>query len=77
MNIKGCRIKAGQRQEDLAVALHVGRSTVAKWESGDSTPRATMVPMIAIVLACNIADLYEDREITVENRRIKNERNKR
>ena len=56
--IKEYRQKLNLRQEDLARLLKVDRSTVAKWENGESTPRTNMLPKIAEILSCKIADLF-------------------
>lgn len=40
MNIARLRQEAGLRQVDLARAMGVDRSTIAKWESGLSAPKS-------------------------------------
>jgi len=46
----------------LARLLGVEVSTVTKWETGDSYPRAEMLPDIAKLLGCKIDDLYAEAE---------------
>ena len=58
MNIKELRSKVKMTQLDLAQALNVDRSTVAKWESGAAYPRAEQLPAVASVLQCSIDELY-------------------
>ena len=40
------------RQEDAAVRLGVDRTTISKWETGESYPRAEMLPKIASLYNC-------------------------
>lgn len=51
------RIKAELNQEQAAAALHVDRSTVAKWETGVAKPRADKLPAIAGLYRCSIGEL--------------------
>ena len=52
------RLKLGMTQADLAGALGVDPSTVAKWESEKAYPRADLLPKIARLLGCTIDELY-------------------
>lgn len=52
------REKKGFTQLRLASSLKVDRSTVAKWESEEASPRASMIPQIAKLLKCKIQDLF-------------------
>ena len=55
------RIEANLRQEEVAKALHVDRSTVAKWETGVAKPRAEKLPSIARLYRCTVGELlYND-----------------
>lgn len=56
--IKGRRVKAGLTQNKLATKLGVDRSTVAKWETGEINPRASLLPALAKALKCRIEALY-------------------
>lgn len=60
MNIAIKRVNAGLSQERLANLLKVDRSTVAKWETGKSMPRAELLPKIAKILCCTVDDLLND-----------------
>ena len=60
MNIDIKRVNAGLSQERLANLLKVERSTVAKWETGKSMPRAELLPKIAKILGCTVDDLLND-----------------
>ncbi len=59
MNIAQLRKDAKMKQADLAEAMGVDRSTIAKWESGISSPKSAVLPKLANVLGCNIEKLFE------------------
>ncbi len=59
MNIAQLRKNAKMKQADLAEAMGVDRSTIAKWESGISSPKSAVLPKLANVLGCNIEKLFE------------------
>ena len=56
------RKAAGLTQVDASEALGVDRSTVAKWETGESMPTAAKLPQIAALYKCEIGDLFEKVE---------------
>lgn len=56
------RIKAELNQEQAAAALHVDRSTIAKWETGKAKPRADKLPAIARLYQCSIGELLSANE---------------
>jgi transcriptional regulator with XRE-family HTH domain len=60
--IKALRKKATFTQESLAKELGVDRSTIAKWETGTSFPRAEMLPKLAKLFDCSIDDLFEPEQ---------------
>lgn len=57
-NIKLLREKAGLTQEALANLLSLDRTTVTKWETGESMPRSDKLPELAKILKCEIGDLF-------------------
>lgn len=59
MKIKQLRESKKYNQNDLAEALGVDRSAVAKWESGEVLPRTDKLPKLAEVLGCSIDELFE------------------
>lgn len=61
-NIREKRKQADLTQEQLAKALAIDRSTVAKWESGESMPRAQMLPKLAEILECTIDEIFKVKE---------------
>lgn len=60
MNIAEIRKKCGIKQEELAKEMGVDRSTVAKWETGKSMPKAKMIRKLAEVLNCTLEDLLKE-----------------
>ena len=57
--IKELRERANMTQKMIADALETDRSTVAKWEAGESFPRADKLPQLARLLGCTIDELFE------------------
>ncbi len=63
MNIfQSMRKEAGISQAMLADRVGVERSTVAKWETGTSLPRADLLPKLADVLGCTVDELLRQPE---------------
>ena len=56
------RMRAGMKQQDLADALHIDRSTVAKWETGAAFPTGKKLPDVAKALSCEIEELFRKEE---------------
>lgn len=56
------RIKAGLNQEDVAKALQLDRSTVAKWETDKAYPRSALLPQLAKLYQCTIDELLTRRD---------------
>ena len=52
------RNEAHLTQEQVATVLLIDRTTIAKWETGASTPKTAMLPRLAALYKCSIADLY-------------------
>ena len=49
-------------QEQLATALCIPRSTIAKWEAGLAKPRIEMLPALAAALNCSTDELLREPE---------------
>jgi DNA-binding XRE family transcriptional regulator len=65
-NIKVMRERASLTQVELAKMLGVGQSTIAMWETGESAPRAALLPKIAELLKCSIDELFEsDKQLKI------------
>lgn len=62
MLLKECRLSAGLTQYEAAAALGITRTTISMWETGDSMPRADMLPRISNLYHCEISDLYSKEE---------------
>lgn len=62
IRIQKFRSEHGIRQEGLARLLGVDRSTVAKWETGKSMPRAELLPKLADILGCTVDELLRKEE---------------
>lgn len=58
-NIKTQRNKAGFTQTALAEKMEVGRSTIARYESGEITPPIEKLELMATILNCSIVDLID------------------
>jgi transcriptional regulator with XRE-family HTH domain len=61
--VAGARKAAGHTQESLAAALHVDRSTVIRWESGNQAPLPYLRPKLARLLEQSperLRELIED-----------------
>lgn len=52
--LRRLRVERGLSQQQLAEWLHVDRSTVAKWESGDRLPNATMLTRLSQRLGVDV-----------------------
>lgn len=58
--IRELRLKAGMTQEQLAKRLNLRtKSTVSKWETGESVPGTRLLINIAKILGCEINDLFD------------------
>ena len=56
--IKILREKNDLTQEALCKLTGVTQSAVAKWETGESRPRADKLPELARILGCSIDELF-------------------
>lgn len=57
-NLKNMREAAGLTQKQASKKIGVGQSAVSMWETGDSSPRAEMLPIIAAAYNCQIGELF-------------------
>ena len=58
--INAKRTAAGLKQEDVATKLNIDRSTVAKWETGRSKPRADVLVELAKLFDCTVDELLRE-----------------
>lgn len=61
-NIKKMREKNNITQCQLSESLGISQSTIAMWETGETMPRAALLPKIAKILKCSIDDLFKTKE---------------
>ena len=61
-SIEVYRKKMKLSQAELANLLGVTQSAVAKWETGESRPRANKLPELARIFKCSIDALFNDTE---------------
>lgn len=62
MQIKTLRESKNMTQSEIAARLGVNRTAVSMWETGDSMPRAELLPQLAKLLGCTIDDLFAPPE---------------
>mgnify|MGYP001851893557 FL=1 len=58
--IKNLREATGKTQKEIASYFNINISTVAKWETGESLPRADKLPELAKILGCTVDELLRD-----------------
>jgi transcriptional regulator with XRE-family HTH domain len=61
--LKLARLQAGLRQIDLAKAVDVSESQIAKWETGRLTPRQEMAERLAQVLGATTQQISSDYDL--------------
>lgn len=59
-NIKMLREARGLSQHCVSEQMQISQQAVAKWETGDSLPRADKLPLSAEILGCSVDDLFND-----------------
>lgn len=57
-NLQALRRKNNLTQAEVAITLGVSASSVAKWETTNTYPRAELLPALADLLHCSIDDLF-------------------
>lgn len=58
--IKAIRESRGLTQNEAAMKLDIDNSTISKWETGESLPRAATLIRLAEVLGCTVDELLKD-----------------
>ena len=61
-NLQVLRRKNNLTQAEVAITLGVSASSVAKWETTNTFPRAELLPALADLLHCSIDDLFGRKE---------------
>lgn len=54
-------------QSELANQIGIDRSTIAKWETERSSPRAELLPKIASILGCTVDELLGITKTPTQN----------
>ena len=68
--LRNLRTEAGLSQENLADAVHVSRSAIAKYENGGGKPSEETLKLIADYFKVDISYLNDDEEIKKTKRPI-------
>lgn len=58
LNIKALRERAKLSQHELAALIKVSQPLIVAYESGDRSPNARRLPIIAAALGVEIGDLF-------------------
>lgn len=70
-NLQVLRRKNNLTQAEVAITLGVSASSVAKWETTNTFPRAELLPALADLLHCSIDDLFgRGKEEKLESEKI-------
>lgn len=68
LRIRYLRKRKGMTQDELAKRLGLnGKSAVCLWESGETSPRADMLPPLAAELGVKVGDLFEGPTAEVDD----------
>ena len=57
--IKHYREQKKLSQQEVADELNISQQAIAKWENGETLPRADKLPQLAQILDCRIDDLFD------------------
>ncbi len=60
--LKKLREAANLTQQEAAVLIGVGQSTISMWETGGSIPQTKMLTKIAEVYGCYISQIFDFNE---------------
>lgn len=63
LSLKKLREESGLSQESVAAYVGVGRSAVAMWETGKTTPRTETLPKLAALFRCTVDELLTDKSV--------------
>lgn len=62
MSLRKARERAGLTQKEAARLFGLAPSAVSQWDSGQTMPRAKLIPRVAEVYGCTVAELFEPDE---------------
>ena len=60
--IKKSRVSIGMTQDELGKRLGVKQPTITMWETGQTRPRAQLLPKLADILGCTVDELLRKEE---------------
>jgi len=60
VKFKKARESVRLTQNDVASQLGIGRTAISMWESGESLPRAELLPKLAALYGCTVDELLAD-----------------
>lgn len=63
-DLRRARVESGMSQQEMANAMGIGESTLAKWELGHANPRHNMVQKAAQVAGISPEDFFDDGSVT-------------
>lgn len=58
-NLRRLREEKQYSQQKIASKLKISQQAYAKWETGESMPRAEKLPQLAKILGCSVDDLFK------------------
>lgn len=61
LSLKKLREESGLSQESVATHVGVGRSAVAMWETGKTTPRTETLPKLAALFGCTVDEMLANQ----------------
>jgi len=63
-DLRRARVESGMSQREMADAMGIGKSTLAKWELGHANPRHNMVQKAASVAGVSPESFFDDGSVT-------------
>ena len=60
--IKYYREQKNLSQQEVANELSISQQAIARWENGETLPRAEKLPQLAVILGCKIDDLFKEMD---------------
>jgi transcriptional regulator with XRE-family HTH domain len=70
-NLRRIRKNSGMTQDALAQKMHVGRTTIANWEIGATSPGPDNFDAIAKALGVGVWELFIPEEMSPQSRQAK------
>ena len=64
ITLKAARVNAGLSQEEVAERLHVSRSTLRSWESGNTDPKISQFMMLCQLYGVSCDNIFFENKIS-------------